>query len=331
MFTMFNKCMIPILLIYALHIHGNSCLEEIHDLRKTVEENTEMFRAFKETVNNQERRIQRLETRLAKSEDEKLILARRLEILENLTFKSEQDPEVELSTQEIRPPECNEKVHSQERENQDLRTRLAKSEDEILDMKRRTEKLENLNSKPEILKFPEEIILSKEASSFQDNGTTYVKERQAQQAQLEHESVSQRVSPGVGAFYAYMSHDEPNPGPHHTLIFDVPVTNLGNGYNHFSGTFSVPSSGVYVFSWTIHCSDRGYIYSQLVANDDVLGAILTNSESTIDWISTTGLVVKEVNHGDVVYVRTDPVHGPVGDIKSSSTHYRTSFSGWKLQ
>ena len=65
---------IPILLIHVFHVHADSCLEEIHDLRKIVEENTGMIRAFRDTVNIQERRIQQLETRLAKSEDEKLNL-----------------------------------------------------------------------------------------------------------------------------------------------------------------------------------------------------------------------------------------------------------------
>ncbi|XP_048744149.1 uncharacterized protein LOC125657547 [Ostrea edulis] len=224
-----------------------------------------------------------------------------------------------------------EKVNSQERENQDLRTRLAKSEDEILDMKRKLDTLENLNSKPESVNWPKEEILSQEASPFQDNNTTNVKAREVHQAKQVHESASLRVSSGVVAFYAYMSHNEPNPGPHHTIIFDVPVTNLGNGYNHFSGTFSVPSSGVYVFSWTITCSPRGYVYTQLVANDGVLGTMLTNSQTTDDWIQTTSLVVKELNQNAVIYVRTNPAYSVVGDIKSSFTHYRTSFSGWKLQ
>jgi hypothetical protein len=120
------------------------------------------------------------------------------------------------------------------------------------------------------------------------------------------------------------------PGPLHTIVFDVPVTNLGNGYNYQSGIFTVPSSGVYVFSWTITCSPLGFVYTQLVANDDPVGAIITNSQNNDDWLSTTGLVVKLVNKGDEVYVRTNPIHNISGDIKSSSTHYHTSFSGWKL-
>jgi chromosome segregation ATPase len=92
--------MIPILLVHTLHVHAYSCSEEIDDLRKIVEENTGMVRALKETVNIQERRIRHLEIRLAKSEDEKLELATRLEALETLTFEIQKDPELELATQE---------------------------------------------------------------------------------------------------------------------------------------------------------------------------------------------------------------------------------------
>ena len=131
------------------------------------------------------------------------------------------------------------------------------------------------------------------------------------------------------AFYAYMSHNEVHPGPHHTIIFDVPVTNVGNGYNHFSGIFSVPSSGVYVFSWTIADSPQGFIFSELVVNSDVIGGILTQTLTDNDRISTTGLVVKEVAAGNVVYVRTSSTGGIHGDIQSLSPVQRSSFSGWR--
>lgn len=135
---------------------------------------------------------------------------------------------------------------------------------------------------------------------------------------------------GVVAFYAYMSHTEYSPSNHHTIIFDIPVTNLGNGYNHFSGIFSVPTSGVYVFSWTIADSMAGYVFSELVVNADVVGGILTQTLSDNDRISTTGLVVKEVRQGDVVYVRTSATGGIHGNIESLAPVQRTSFSGWKL-
>lgn len=135
---------------------------------------------------------------------------------------------------------------------------------------------------------------------------------------------------GAVAFYAYMGHTEYSPSNHHTIIFDIPVTNLGNGYNHFSGIFSVPTSGVYVFSWTIADSAGGYVFSELVVNADVVGAILTNTSAGADRLSTTGLVVKEARQGDVVYVRTSPTGGIHGNIESLAPAQRTSFSGWKL-
>ena len=134
----------------------------------------------------------------------------------------------------------------------------------------------------------------------------------------------------VIAFYAYMGQTEVHPGPHHTIIFDVPVTNIGNGYNHFSGIFSVPSSGVYVFSWTIGDSSGGTIFTELVVNKDVVGGILTQSMYTADRFTTTGLVVKEVSESDVVFVRTSSSGGNHGDIQSLSPVQRTSFSGWRL-
>ena len=134
----------------------------------------------------------------------------------------------------------------------------------------------------------------------------------------------------VIAFYAYMGQTEVHPGPHHTIIFDVPVTNIGNGYNHFSGIFSVPSSGVYVFSWTIGDSSGGSIFTELVVNKDVVGGILTQSMFTADRFTTTGLVVKEVSESDVVYVRTSSTGGIHGDIQSLNPVQRTSFSGWRL-
>ncbi|XP_061163310.1 uncharacterized protein LOC133172443 [Saccostrea echinata] len=177
---------------------------------------------------------------------------------------------------------------------------------------------EKLNSEGEVIG-----LLRKEKSHLHDNATT-------DHSKIERkETKARRAISGVVAFYAYMRHTEVNPGPHHTLIFDVPVTNVGGGYNHYSGTFTVPSAGVYVFSWTIACSNGGYIYSEIVVNADDIGGILTNCDTSKGRLSTTGLVVKEMNAGDV-HVRTAPPPGPVGDIESLTPHERTSFSGWKL-
>lgn len=52
------------------------------------------------------------------------------------------------------------------------------------------------------------------------------------------------------ALYTYMSANEPNPSLHHALIFDAVKTNVGGGYNQFSGTFSTPTTGLHRRSWS---------------------------------------------------------------------------------
>jgi hypothetical protein len=38
------------------------------------------------------------------------------------------------------------------------------------------------------------------------------------------------------------------PSPHFTVVFDTVETNIGNGYNQYTGAFVVPVAGTYVFS-----------------------------------------------------------------------------------
>ncbi|XP_052067274.1 uncharacterized protein LOC127706659 [Mytilus californianus] len=58
--------------------------------------------------------------------------------------------------------------------------------------------------------------------------------------------------PQMVAFYAYMSSSIPAPSIHYQLVFDIAKTNIGRGYNHYTGTFNAPIQGVYVFVWTIY-------------------------------------------------------------------------------
>ncbi|XP_071149088.1 uncharacterized protein [Mytilus edulis] len=131
------------------------------------------------------------------------------------------------------------------------------------------------------------------------------------------------------AFYAYLSHGESQPGKHQILIFDIVKTNVGLSFNKHSGMFTAPVNGVYAFVWTVSSGTHSYIYSQLVVNSDPFGAIVTDSDEINDYHTVTGSVVAELNHGDVVYIRTNPTASIKGVIRSQD-EMRTSFSGWKL-
>jgi hypothetical protein len=128
------------------------------------------------------------------------------------------------------------------------------------------------------------------------------------------------------AFYASMSHTEYNPGPHHTLIFDEVVTNLGNGYNKHTGFFTPPVSGVYVFTWTTFSCLSSRFPIQITVNSNPLGVTFSESASTV-YNGVTGVVVIHVNQGDSVGIRTRPNFNTVGSI-CVSEDMNVSFSGW---
>ena len=128
------------------------------------------------------------------------------------------------------------------------------------------------------------------------------------------------------AFYAYMSHDLSAPGGGHVLVFDVVKTNVGSAYNHHDGIFTAPSTGSYVFSWTVTSGYHSYVYSELMVNSSPFGKLLTNSQATADEHVASSVVAVALTQGDVVYVR---VAGSSGTLASQSNVY-TSFTGWKL-
>ena len=126
-----------------------------------------------------------------------------------------------------------------------------------------------------------------------------------------------------------MSNSETSVGRHQTFVFDHVVTNVGGNYNRYSGIFTSPSQGVYVFSWTLYCNYEGYFYSEVVVNSDPVGAIFCSAEGATNMRHVTGVVVVEINQGDIVYIRTHPSYSNIGGVYSSSD-YRSSFTGWRL-
>lgn len=108
-----------------------------------------------------------------------------------------------------------------------------------------------------------------------------------------------------------------------TLIFDVVITNTGNGYNPSTGVFTSPISGTYVF----YVSAVEYS-AQFLAIDIVLNSVSkvrANCNNSATYQTGTNMVVLELQKGDSVWVRH---YGGKGYYSQSVPV--TTFSGYLI-
>lgn len=128
------------------------------------------------------------------------------------------------------------------------------------------------------------------------------------------------------AFYAYISSTVPASTPHHILVFDKVITDVGNAYHPHMGTFIAPKTGLYVFTWTIRCNQNNYHSAELLVDNNIVNVISLYPGNAIDG-TVTGTAVVRVNQGDDVFIRTG--RDSNGNILSDENG-RSSFAGWIL-
>lgn len=112
-------------------------------------------------------------------------------------------------------------------------------------------------------------------------------------------------------------------GQGQTLVYDIILNNLGNGYSKDTGFFTAPSAGTYAFYFNVaqHAGDDG----TCTQVDLMHGSTWLLTADACNHFLNTGsnLAVRRLNAGDVVRVQMragDKLHGD----------YHTSFSGWKV-
>jgi hypothetical protein len=72
--------------------------------------------------------------------------------------------------------------------------------------------------------------------------------------------------------------------------------------NSFDGTFLVPVSGTYVFTWAFMSDVNGIVSTQLMKNIDIFGTRYADSCNSTVWNFATGTAVVDVYRGDHIYV-----------------------------
>lgn len=122
-----------------------------------------------------------------------------------------------------------------------------------------------------------------------------------------------------------------NPGNNHIIVFDTVITNSGNGYNHFSGVFTTPEAGYYIFSYTMVTFPGQRLPVEFVCNGTTISSTAADSVKDTVYPSASGTFITYLDATSICILRTstDIKWGAVGDLYSSDWS-RSSISGWKL-
>ena len=128
------------------------------------------------------------------------------------------------------------------------------------------------------------------------------------------------------AFHTILAHDE-QAQIGKTIKFQTITLDTRNTYNQSTGVYTVPESGIYVFTWTLTVGGHTQALTMIMINGQLKGATMADSEEDLDYRTASGTLVTSVNQGDLVHIQlsTRLVTGIIG-----SRDGQTTFSGWKM-
>lgn len=121
--------------------------------------------------------------------------------------------------------------------------------------------------------------------------------------------------PGHVAFHAVAY----SPTSNAVVIFDHVITNVGGGYDNTTGVFTVPTPGLYVFSWTIET--YGQRTEAVLLVNGVQQALSRADQASSYYDTTTSFAVLKLSLDDEVKVKV---------TTGSAQAMHTMFSGWKI-
>ena len=127
------------------------------------------------------------------------------------------------------------------------------------------------------------------------------------------------------AFSAYLGYIQNSLPSGHTIKCDNILLNDGNSYNHYTGVFHVPKTGVYLLTFFINSMlEDSYTFVQLVINGrNTVDAVTYPRSKTHDVMGGNSAIVR-LNSGDSVWLEIN--HG-TGQLQSNNDYRFVTFSG----
>uniref|UniRef100_K1PLR7 Complement C1q-like protein 4 n=1 Tax=Magallana gigas TaxID=29159 RepID=K1PLR7_MAGGI len=103
------------------------------------------------------------------------------------------------------------------------------------------------------------------------------------------------------------------------VIFDHVITNVGGGYDNTTGVFTVPTPGLYVFSWTVET--YGQRTEAVLLVNGVQQALSRADEAPSYYDTTTSFAVLNLTLNDEVNINV---------TMGSAQAMHTMISGWRI-
>ena len=137
--------------------------------------------------------------------------------------------------------------------------------------------------------------------------------------------MTKRQVTGEIAFSAYLGHDILHLAKGHTIKCDQIIINDGNAYSKFTGVFTVPTTGVYLLTFTFDVRDNNRYegIKLLVDNRNIVDGIAEGISGKHAMGGNTAIV--NLTQGEKVWLES--YYSTDGEVLSSTTSKMTTFSG----
>ncbi|KAL4235912.1 hypothetical protein ACF0H5_004302 [Mactra antiquata] len=123
--------------------------------------------------------------------------------------------------------------------------------------------------------------------------------------------------PRIG-FTAYLSQIHNDVPAMTTLVFDRWTYNYENVYNIYTGIFTAPKTGLYLFYFNVRSCKNGESHAVLMVNDSIKNSALASTGTH----SSGSAAIAHMTVGDKAFVRTSTI-----GISYCFNRFRTSFTG----